>query len=518
MYYDERAKVISFPQLAKGDVLELQFRLEDTAADNLLSDYWGDVNYVQGTSPKLRFLYLVDMPKGRKLYWDQKEVGPGIAESSQDQPDGRTLYRWQAHDISKIEPEPGMPGWSEVASTLHVSTYQTWDQVARYYWNLVRDQLTPNQDLVDTVNQVLKDVDRKDTRAVVAAIYDFVVSNTRYVALEFGIHGYKPYRVDQILARRFGDCKDKASLITAMLKVAGVDADLVLLRMRNLGAIGGEPASLAPFNHAIAYVPSLDLFLDGTAEFHGASELPWVDHLADALIVDPSGKGRFLVTPDAKASDNTIALDLDVTLSREGVAQVEGHTTVKGQQAPSYRRSYQAADTRKASFEQSWAQTFPGLTVSSLKMTDASALEQAVKLDYQMHVPRYAEVQGSGLRFYPFGSGRQLVQTYASLSSRNFDLVMSGPWTNSVQVHYQLPKGMGPSDLPPAVHEETPFGHFALACSEKDGGISCQAEITLTVDRVTPKDYPAFRAFLGRIDQAFGRKITLTTLPTTAAR
>jgi transglutaminase-like putative cysteine protease len=43
-------------------------------------------------------------------------------------------------------------------------------------------------------------------------MYGFVVTNTRYVALEFGIHGYKPYRVDRVLARRFGDCKDKASL------------------------------------------------------------------------------------------------------------------------------------------------------------------------------------------------------------------------------------------------------------------------------------------------------------------
>src|SRR4029079_11975552 len=121
------------------------------------------------------------------------------------------------------------------------------------------------------------------------AVYNFVVTNTRYVALEFGIHGYKPYRVDRILARRFGDCKDKASLIHAMLKIAGVDSRMVLLRMRNLGYIGEEPASLAAFNHAIVYIPKYDKFLDGTAEFHASGELPSADRRGTGLSCEPGG-------------------------------------------------------------------------------------------------------------------------------------------------------------------------------------------------------------------------------------
>src|SRR5262249_8947057 len=150
------------------------------------------------------------------------------------------------------------------------------------------------------------------------------VTNTRYVALEFGIHGYKPYRVDRVLARRFGDCKDKASLIVAMLKVAGVDARLVLLRMRTLGGLTPEPASLAAFNHAIAYVPALDLFLDGTAEFHGTKDLPSADRVADVLIVEPQGGSRFFVTPEAKPEDNVSVLDLTVALKADGSAQLKG--------------------------------------------------------------------------------------------------------------------------------------------------------------------------------------------------
>ena len=116
-----------------------------------------------------------------------------------------------------------------------------------------------------------------DTRTKVQRIYRWVIDHTRYVGLEFGIHGFLPYRVPQIVQRGFGDCKDKASLLYTMLTEAGIDARLVLVRTRRNGAIHDLPASLSVFDHAIAYVPELDLFLDGTAEFSGSTEFPQMD-------------------------------------------------------------------------------------------------------------------------------------------------------------------------------------------------------------------------------------------------
>ena len=223
MYYDARSRVLSFPSLAVGDVLEIQYRLEDTARENLLSDYWGDVEYVQATAPKIRFQYLIDMPASRPLYWNKSQLPESVTAATTELAEGRVLYRWDSRSVGKVVPEPSMPGWAEVVTTLHVSTYKSWEDVGRYYWGLVRDQLRPNDELRRSVDDALVGVDRKDELAVVRAIYNFVVTHTRYVALEFGIHGFKPYRVDRVLARRFGDCKDKASLIHAMLDVAGVD-------------------------------------------------------------------------------------------------------------------------------------------------------------------------------------------------------------------------------------------------------------------------------------------------------
>lgn len=505
MYYDARAKVLSFPALAAGDVLEVRYQLDDSAQDNLLSDYWGDVDLIQAVHPKVRFQYIADMPEVRTLYWSKSRLGSGVAER-QEQKDGRTLYHWSASRLPKVVPEPSMPGWAEVLPTLHVSTYKTWDQVGRYYWSLVRDQLKPNEELRKMVAKALSGVDRKDELSVVRAIYNFVVTHTRYVALEFGIHGYKPYRVDRILARRYGDCKDKASLMHAMLKVAGVDSRLVLLRMRHLGSIGEEPASLAAFNHAIAYVPKYGLFLDGTAEFHSSRELPSADHLANVLVVEPNGNSTFRTTPEAKAEENLTRISLEVALHEDGSATVGGRSAISGETAPEYRRSYQSAATRKAMFEQGWAQTFPGLTVQKVSLSDPGNLDEDVTLNYQMNVPRYAEAAPKALRFFPFGSGRAFTQTYAPLSERRYDLLLAQPWTNAYEFQYSLPAGYT-ADLPPDVKEETAWGQMRMWHRVENGKVVCRAEIALTQTRVKAAEYGAFRAFLGRIDRAFSRKI-----------
>ncbi len=509
MYYDARARVLSFPALSSGDVLELQYRVDDTAQDNLLSDYWGDVESVQATAPKVRYQYQVDMPRERTLYWNEGEL-PGLKHERTEPEAGRTLYAWRARSVPRVVPEPGMPGWSEVASTLHVSTYQTWEQVGRYYWGLVRDQLTPNDELRRTVDEVLKGVDRKDELAVVRALYNFVVTNTRYVALEFGIHGYKPYRVDRVLARRFGDCKDKASLIHALLKVAGIDSKLVLLRMRNLGALSGKPASLAAFNHAILYVPKFDLWLDGTAEFHNARELPSADRTANVLVVEPGGKSTFLTIPEARAEDNVTALSLGVVLKADGSAEMTGESKVSGQAAPEQRRSYRAHATRKAVFEKGWAQSFPGVSVGKVDINDTTRLDDDVRLAFDMKVPRFAEVSKDGtLRILPFGTGRAYTQAFAPLGERRYDLVMGTPWTHRYTYRFTLPEGYALAGQPRDVREESPFGALTVRYRSEGNQVVAESELVLSVARVKAQDYGAFKAFLGKVDQAFARKLTL---------
>ncbi|HEY5677450.1 MAG TPA: DUF3857 domain-containing protein, partial [Myxococcales bacterium] len=438
LYYDVRARVIAFPQMEPGDVLELVTRIDDSGS-NFFADYFGDFAYLQSTQARRISDYVLLGPAGRTFYASATPL-KGLVHKQGKAQDGSTWERWTARDVPKLVPEPSMPGYSEMLAYVHVSTYKTWDDVGRFYWGLVKDQLHVTDDIRAAAQEAVKGIPESDEQARIRAVYDFVVSRTRYVGLEFGINSFKPYPVETILSRRFGDCKDKASLMHAMLESLGIDSRLTLLRMKRLGGIAPAPASLAVFNHAILYVPRHDLWLDGTASYSGSRDLPGEDRGATALVVNPDAPARFGTVPEGRPEDNASASRYDVVLAADGSATAAGEARVAGAHAPAYRRAYAAEHDRSARLEQAMSRTFPGLTVKSVHVSDLGRLEDEVAMQFSLSVPRLAERDGAGLRFLPFGGGHRYAESLAPLSSRRFDLVVGDPWETRLSYRYALPK------------------------------------------------------------------------------
>ncbi|HEU4384499.1 MAG TPA: DUF3857 domain-containing protein [Anaeromyxobacteraceae bacterium] len=516
LYYDTRVRALSFPALSAGDVLEVAYRTEDVASDNLLSDYFGDLTFLADRTRTVRLEYVLLTPEGRPIHANQPAL-PGLGFAERALPDGVFERRWTARDVPRVEPEPGMPGWSEVAAFLHVSTYASWDEVAAFYWRLVRDQLKPTPEVRQAAERIAAEAGVPPARngarpadaelRLIRAVYDFVVTSTRYVGLEFGIHGFKPYRVDQVLSRRFGDCKDKASLMHALLQALGVDSRLVLLRMRRLGRVPERPASLAVFNHAILWVPSHDLWLDGTATWHGSRELPGEDRGATVLVVNPEGPSRFGLTPEGGPGDNLTDTSLEVDLSPDGRAAVRGTSRVAGERAASYRGAYQAEEARRAVFEQGWNRTFPGLEVKRVALSDLARLEEDVSMSFELLVPRYANPDRGGLRFTPFGQSATYAETWAPLSARRWPLFLGQPWENRFSYRHQLPPGWTAVEVPDPASLQAPFGSFEVRYRAEGGSLLAEGRVAFQKSLVPVADYPAFRDFLARIDRAMARTV-----------
>ncbi len=359
IYYDTRAFVIVFPDLEPGDVVEVRYRIDDVAERNLFDDYYGALHYLGGERPIARLDYVLMTPASRRFYFNEPRLASLAHETRTE--DGVRTDHFHATDLPALRPEDGMPGRTEVLPYLHVSTFESWNDVGRWWWGLVHDQLYADEHLRTVVHQLVDGV--TDVRERVRRIYRWVIDNTRYVGLEFGIHGFLPYRVPQIVQRGFGDCKDKASLIYTMLTEAGIDARLVLLRTRRNGAITDLPASLAIFDHAIAYVPELDLYLDGTAEFSGTTDFPTMDQGVTVLVVGPDG-AELRQSPRHPPEHDRRTRMLTVDLAPDGSARIEGRETVLGSEAPSFRSTYQTEGTRHERFERQLRSIFPGIEVS----------------------------------------------------------------------------------------------------------------------------------------------------------
>jgi transglutaminase-like putative cysteine protease/predicted Zn-dependent protease len=514
LYYDVKALVVHFGKLEPGDVVELQYIVSDVARRNMFADYFGDLHYLQEELPRRETKYVLIAPKGKALHFNTPRL-PGLLRSEEDAPGGEErIYTFAAKDVPKVDVEPAMPGFTEAAAYLHVSTYKTWEEVARWYEGLVKAQLEPNAAIQAAVREALKGVNPKDERAKIRAIYELVVRRTRYVGLEFGIHGYKPYRVAQVFARKFGDCKDKASLLVVMLREAGIDATMVLARTRRGGDLDGAPASLAPFDHAIAYIPKYDLYLDGTAEFSGADELPADDQDIPVLQVAARKLAR---TPVLPAARNRLRSEWRVVLQPTGAAIVDEAMSVAGEAAHDWRKYFQAPGERQEKYDQQWNKRHPGARVEKLQM-DAEELGRPVEVRALVTVPHWARPDGEGgLAMAALGREPDLTGSYAKLSSRKYDLVLGFPFRTEERVVVRIPDGWTVKRLPEARSVKTPFAQFELKVQQsKDGLIAVEGALQVDRHRIAVADYAAFRAFCGEVDAIVGQELVIAPRAATA--
>ncbi len=510
LYYDQRERDVSFPSLAPGDVLEVAYRLDDVARENLLRDSFGDIVFLQDTVPRERFVYAVSMPPGRDLASNQPEV-PSLSRREEKRPDGGKSWIWTAGAVPKLLPEPQMPGWAEIAPYLEVSTERSWAALGDSYWELVRSQLEPTAKVASVADE-LADGAGPSIEARVAAAYDFVVSHTRYVGLELGIHGYRPYPVGEVLDRGFGDCKDKASLLWSLLHSIGIDSRLVLVRTRPLGRLADGPASFAVFDHAILYVPALDRFLDATARFHGSRELPEGDQGASALVISPNGQSRLVTVPSLPAASNGTTTTLAVALAADGSATLQGSAEIRGSDAAEYRRSYQPGAGRRSLFEQGWSRTYPELAVRRADFEGLTDLEKPVRVTFDLAVPRLASRQGDRLRLQPFGAAASYAERFAPLSKRRFAVALPPPWTQAFDYRIGAPEGLRFSAPPQSVREITPFGDLEVdwALAPDSRSLTVHGHFAIAVSEVSPSRYAAFRSFLEAADRALSTPAWLT--------
>jgi cellulose synthase operon protein C len=503
LYYDTRAAVVAFENLRAGDVVEVQYTVADVGHRNDLADYFGDFEMIADVLPTRRWDYTLIAPATRVFYFNQARFA-GLATRTETR-GSEIHYSFTARDVPRVESEPAMPGFAEVAPYLHVSTYRSWDDVGRWYWNLVADQMQDDGALKKAAQRA---AGLASTLDKVKAVHRLVLESTRYVGLEFGIHGYKPYQATQVWERGFGDCKDKATLLLTLLRSLNIDAELVLLRTRRGGRIDEAPASLAVFDHAITYVPALDLYLDGTAEFSGLHELPAEDQ--DVMALRVSARGSKLVrTPIFPSEKNRALRTWQVDLHGDGSARITEVIEISGQAAHEWREHYQTEGEQRERYAKAWNGRYAGAQIESLAM-EVRDRNRPVMVRAVVTVPQLGQRRDSGELHLPTSSrDADLTSTYARLGQRRWPLVLGYPWRHEESLDFRLPKGARIVRQPSARKIASDFGEFTLATQATQDGIAIRTVFIVNRSRIEPEGYVAFRAFLRDADAALAERVVI---------
>ncbi len=499
MYYDVRARRVHFRNVERGDVLEIDYRITPATRVNPYGDYFGELLVMRSELPQRLNRFVLIAPASRKLTVQEVRM-PQTARTSER--NGEKTWQWDVHGLPAVAREPRAPALIDVSPYIHVSTFQSWDELGRWYAALIAPQFRMDAALHDALQPLV--AGKKTELEKIRAIHAFVLRNTHYVALEFGIYSYKPYAVSQVYARRFGDCKDKASLMIALLRAAGIPAELALVRTRRIGEVAPETASVAIFNHAIVYVPGQDLWLDGTAEYAGARELPLDDQGATAFTVDAAGSAALRHIPLSGPLDNYSRRSVVARIQGDGTVHFSGNSYTRGEDAPGLRRGYEVAERQLDFFRNRLAEVLPSVKVDDVHVDDAD-LEHDVTVNF-----RGVLDPGRGKRSLALTSSwlpQQFAQNMTPLATRTEALLLPAPWTAEEEIRFELPAAASFSAVPNDVLLETRFGSASVRYERRSNALIVRTYVQFRQLRITPQEYGAFRDFCAGVERAFHAEV-----------
>jgi|GEM_PF-820754 len=490
LYYRNRNMVLSFPSLSAGDKLWIEYKVSEVGEESDYGKYFGSLMPFAGRSPIVLKQFTLIAPESLQLVvHEDKTQSPAIVLTK----GGERIYRWVARRVERVQSEPEMPGLTELVPYVHVSTFADSDAMGAWYAKFIEDQWEMTPDVKAKVAELTEGLSTQEEK--VRSIHRWVVQQTHYVGLEFGVHGYRPYKVRQIFERRFGDCKDKALLMAAMLRQAGFDAGMVMVRTRDNGEIFATPSSLAVFNHVICYVPELDLFLDGTAEYTGLRELPYQDQGMWVQIVWPDGRTKRVKTPVDKPDANTYEARYEIELGTGGDLTFKAQVAITGQECGWIRHRYQDPGNQREVMEKDLSNNYPGTRLDSVELSDLAGLSMPITATFGGVLGQAARPDGKDRVSLPAWLGRLSLQyALATMQDRTLPLEIDYPWRQTYVVTYRLPEG-AQAAVPPPVELDGTFGSVKRTVKQEGGLLTASTTVELKVTRVEVGDYAAFKSF-----------------------
>lgn len=286
MFQDMQVKTLIYSDVAVGDQLVSKVRRTRRVA--LFPGQFSDISYPY-FRPTRQFTLVYDMPATMALKADDV----GFQAAAPTTHDGRTVYRWDQVPAENPRLEAGTVAYWDFGRHLLVSTFASYADVGLAYDRAAAPAAAPGPAVAARARAIAQGLDTPREKAL--AIDDWVRRHIRYVAVYIGNGGIVPHSADSVLSNRYGDCKDHTTLMEAMLRAVGIDSTPALINAGNSYKLS-PVASLGQFNHAITYVPSLDLFLDSTAEDIAAGYLPVWDLDKEAILTRSGALARTPVT------------------------------------------------------------------------------------------------------------------------------------------------------------------------------------------------------------------------------
>ncbi len=304
-YTDYKEKHITVPSLHSGDAIEYDI-VTKTVKALAPNEFWYSQDFLEDAII-LDEQIEISVPQGRDLIvksavystTDGAKPAANARTFAKKEADGRTLYSWEHSVLTRPTDEEEKKKKSEPTkekqADVQITTFKNWPAVAAWYADLQKGRTTPTPEIRAKALELTKDKPAQLDK--MAALYNYVAQNIRYVSLSFGLGRFQPHTAADVFKNQYGDCKDKVTLLAAMLNAIDIPSDAVLIPSAR--KIDPTVPSPSQFDHLITAVPHDDklIWMDSTAEVAPFRLLASPLRDKQALLVPPDGAGKLVQTP-----------------------------------------------------------------------------------------------------------------------------------------------------------------------------------------------------------------------------
>jgi tetratricopeptide (TPR) repeat protein len=506
---------VVFTNLEVGDVLHLDYRIQDFSTGELAKQFF-DQFLFRYNIPSVLNRYSILAPKGKPFKYT---ITNGSIQPVVSDVEGMKLYRWESTNVPAVKAEPIMSALIDVVPLLSYSSIPDWKYVSHWYKDLTTSKFNSDYVLKATLASILKGHENDTQLAKAKLFYNYILQNISYSNIAFMHSNFVPQKASRTITTRLGDCKDVATLFVALCRESGIDANLVLISVRDIG-LNQLILPSVNFNHCIA-----QLNVDGKTYYLELTDtkLPFGAALAADL------KSRILPIPfkDEPIGDKLLSMDMPfrqpnsiqryerISLNDNDM-QIARHSASYAANASYLRDSYRdlGSEEQLKQISQAVASGFNvPVKVTGLSFSNLDNLSDSVTYDCNIEVKKVMQdVAGMKILSLPWTDKISSLED-VTLEKRDYPFEL---WAyqsediNSEQLEIVLPQGMAFVETPKNIHLECANASFDLLFDTSKPGVVRGTRIfRRTSEQVTTAQYAAFRDFINRVSEADNKQFAI---------
>ena len=478
MYSDFRERHITVAALRPGDVLE--YRTTTVVTTPLAAgEFWYEHRFPKYQAVAQTRLE-VDVPKSREVKLKSPRHKYTTAESSD-----RRTYSWVVENISpdrkdKDDSEDTPDDADDESPDVQFTTFKDWQQVARWYAALQGERVVVNEAIQKKAADLTKGATTQQEKA--ERLYDYVAKDIRYVSLSFGVGRYQPHAAPDVMQGLYGDCKDKHTLLSALLRASGIQSYPVLIDSSR--KLDEEIPSPAQFDHVItlALIDKNWVWLDATSEVAPYALLLYPLRDKQAVVAASDATGGLRRTPATVPGKNSLSFFMEGQVSETGALDSAVTVTAVGDGAVFMRmafRSTSQADWKRLTEYYARGEGLKG-QVSDVDVKELENTAKPFVLTYKYHDDAYFVVPSTAATFFPL-TPLQLPRLRKPRPTEQLEL---GPMVElHDKAHLQFPANYT-LRLPPEVKLTRDYADYSLTYKFGNGVLDVERTVVFKASKL----------------------------------